>query len=173
MQAKKLPNTTVSQSSTVSRKLPIASKRFHLKFVRESTMCHTIVKRTFFCLDKTAHNMTPALHTRIFRELFSWPYLCWATRLIRHQHLGIEDSWGGVAYNLGQNFHAEQLIFAELFLGNSISNIIAAKIITKNLFIKIVFRGNSFCNSYKTLCIPLEKTRKRPQTYYKHHCFRG
>ena len=42
----------------------------------------------------------------------------------------------------------------------------------KPLYKNIFFRGNSFCNYYKTLCIQLEKTGKRPQTYYKNNCFR-
>ena len=43
----------------------------------------------------------------------------------------------------------------------------------KNLFTKIKFRGNSFCNYFtKTLCIQLEKARKGPQKYYKNNSFR-
>ena len=49
---------------------------------------------------------------------------------------------------------------------------IAAKIITKKLFTKIIFRGNNFVIITKTLCIQLKQTRERPQKHYKNNCFR-
>ena len=38
-----------------------------------------------------------------------------------------------------------------------VPNTSAAKIITKNLFTKLIFRGNQFCNYCRALCIQLER----------------
>ena len=57
---------------------------------------HTIIARTFFCLENDTHSkacndtniITPALHRNILGVLFTR-----RTRLMRHQHLGNYKSW--------------------------------------------------------------------------------
>ena len=51
---------------------------------------------------------------------------------------------------------------------------VAAKIITNNLFAKIIFRGNRFGVMYykNTLHSAKKQARERPQKHYKNNCFR-
>ena len=120
------------------------SWRSHFSYIKSNSgfgiaIRHTIITRTFFIENhllakrgNVTHKITPALLTNNSLEALPNVLLCWATRLMRHQHLGITHTHLGYTpdvlweINFDQNYTKLPRITQKI-VGNLIRHNFATK----------------------------------------------